>query len=63
MKRIRKLISIIIKSSVLNRNVDAQMKLKHQFNDSETFEQNKNIKHTGFILDMRIRWGSSYEML
>ena len=50
-------------SSVLNRHVDAQMKLKHQFNYSETLEQNKNIKHKGFILDVRTRWGSSYEML
>ncbi|CAF1536778.1 unnamed protein product, partial [Rotaria magnacalcarata] len=63
MKRIRKLVSIINKSSVLNRYINSEIKLKLEIANSQVVEQKKKMKFKGFTLDMRIRWGSSFIMI
>ena len=55
LKRIRKLISIILKSSVLNRYVNKEIKSKENANNQIHQERNKKHRLRGFTLDMNIR--------
>ena len=63
LKRIRKLISIILKSSVLNRYVNKEIKSKENANNQIHQERNKKHRLRGFTLDMNIRWSSTFIML
>ncbi|CAF2388834.1 unnamed protein product [Rotaria sp. Silwood2] len=63
LKRIRKLVSTILKSSILNRYVDKQIKLKEEDVNKQSTEEQKKIRLKKFTLDMKIRWNSTLAML
>ncbi|CAF1216161.1 unnamed protein product [Adineta ricciae] len=64
LKRIRKLVNFIRKSSVLSRYVRHQIHLK-QTELTRRAEEQKTaaIKLNNFVLDFRIRWNTTYTML
>jgi hypothetical protein len=66
LKRTRKLISMILNTSALNRyvNKEIKLKLKEEKANKQLGEENKNDnQHKGLIKDMKIRWNSTYVML
>jgi len=64
LKRLRKLVAMIRKSSVLNRYIIQEIKSKLENSNRRTDDENeKPIKYKKLTLDMRIRCGSTFVMI
>ncbi|CAF1650266.1 unnamed protein product, partial [Adineta ricciae] len=66
LKRVRKLVGFIHRSSVLHRYVAKQMKLEidnYNQNIASNDPSMKNMKFKELTLDMKVRWSSTYAML
>ena len=63
LQRVRKLIKFIKKSSVLDRYIRQQIRLKNMELDRPIQQQIKSTKLNNVALDFRIRWNTTYVMI
>ena len=61
--RIRKLVMMIYRSSILNRYVTKEMKQRIQYLNRQIKDPTNYIKFQRLIIDMKIRWNSTYIMI